>query len=1061
MQIAYIISSIMMISAVVAVVIGISSLISNLSQKTGKYFAVCVFFCALWNLGCTFIAISTNLADAYFWHIVTATGLFGTIISWALFLQFFVYKKIKWENPVFGLVIILNAISYVYSVNPNFIKLEASNIGFSTSPINNTIEIIGIIAIIVLFVYKAYVLLSWLRMAESKREKMQAKVMMITIMSVTLLFFIVETCLTAFGVLSLSMMPIAVTISFTVIFFTLRRLNRMDINVHNLAEQLYTAIGTPMIVLDTNNRIILSNDCADSFFDASKGRPLTTMSFHDILRLPGGEKITDQIMQINGSGLAMQTAGGVTTEVNIKPVLDRYDEMLCKIVVIEDMTERLEYISHLSHAKEAAVNANNAKSDFLAHVSHEIRTPMNIITGMSELILREDISPTARDSALHIKQACGSLISIINDILDISKIESGKMEIIEEEYEMVSFIDGIVNMATVNIGEKPINFFVHVDSNLPQKMIGDELRLKQILTNILGNAVKFTKEGYIRLSVLLCKDGTADCLKIKVEDTGIGIKEEDIPKLFKAFNQLDTRRNRNIEGTGLGLSITNNLLNLMNGRIEIESEYGAGSQFTLFVPQKKASEQKIASIDEPESISVIMYEPDDASAETHSAMFSGLGLEHSICKTVNEIKYKLSEKEYNYIFAHNRHYKRILETMPMDRPSPAFVLLLNEGEALQTDMCKTLQLPIHSIKAASVINKCEYRERHISVASEKTPFVAPTASVLIVDDNLVNLKVTAGLLKPFEFEIMTACSGYEAVDLVRKHTYDLVLMDHMMPGMDGVDTVKKIRSLEGAYFRSLPIIALTANAVNGMREMFLENDFDGFLAKPIEISKLNNILKDFIRKDKQIYKVSIPSKYSVSEQELEIAGVNTRVGLLSVGEGIDAYCKVLETYHAEGVRTLKSLRKKYDEGKINLFAIEIHGLKSSSATIGALNIAKMAAKLETASKNYDLVFIKKNIAKFLEDLEFVLSEIDAALKKASVAQIEDNPAGEEIFFFDGISRLKEALDTYDSSNVDRICSELGQYTWDTEKAGYVSAINEYVATFDYEEASLYLQHITV
>ena len=388
----------------------------------------------------------------------------------------------------------------------------------------------------------------------------------------------------------------------------------------------------------------------------------------------------------------------------------------------------MKLINELNIAKDQAVKANNAKSEFLSSMSHEIRTPLNAIVGFSQALSEEDINDNAKDEVKDIMMASNSLLELVNGILDISKIESGKIEIVNTEYQFKNIYDELVILAKARMGDKPLDFRCHYDEDIPSVLYGDYTRIKQIILNILTNAVKYTREGYIDFSVSSVRKDDICRLIISVEDSGIGIKQENIPKLFTKFERLDLEKNITIEGTGLGLAITKKLVELMNGTIVVQSIYGKGSKFTIAIDQRVVHKEVVVE--------------------------------------------KREEKKVSEVHAEGR-------------------------------------------------------------------------KVLIVDDNKINLKVASRLLENYKLDITTVESGALCIEKVNSDTYDLILMDDMMPNMSGVETLHKLKEIDGF---ATPVVALTANAVTGMKEKYLNDGFDDYLAKPINRDELNNIVAKYLNK---------------------------------------------------------------------------------------------------------------------------------------------------------------------------------------------------------------------
>jgi two-component system, sensor histidine kinase and response regulator len=735
-----------------------------------------------------------------------------------------------------------------------------------------------------------------------------------------------------------------------------------------------------------------------------------------------------------------------------------------------------------SAAKMHADEDNKSKSSFLASMSHEIRTPMNAITGMAELLLRGDLSDEARGYARDIKHAGNNLVSIINDILDFSKIEAGRLEIIPVKYMLTSLINDSVNIIRMRIGEKPLRFFTNIDANIPNNLIGDETRMRQILLNLLSNAVKYSDKGHIGLSVLVQKrDEKQVWLKIIVTDTGKGIKKEDQEKLFGEFVQVDVKKNRGIEGTGLGLAITRRLCLLMGGDITLQSEYGMGSAFTAVIPQTINSPEPFAAVEEPEKKKTLVYERRAIYAQAVCWSLENMNVPYIIVKNKDDFAAALYREKWYYVFSSYGLYHKIKPLM--DKPDSAFcggkkpplALMVEWGTEDFVPNVRFLSIPVQSLSIANTLNGKEDNKDYAE-SSGIIRFSFPSARLLVVDDIATNLKVAEGLLAPYKTTVDTCLSGRRAVEMVRKQNYDIVLMDHMMPEMDGIETTAIIRAWEEelqkkhtAPQKRVPIIALTANAVVGMKEMFIQCGFDDFIPKPIDVSKLDEMLNRWIPKEKRARKEVKSEKGKEKSDEgneqlaisngdreqlqalSDIPGVDTAKGISMTGGTFDSYKQVLSLYCKDVEERLPHL-EKMTEDDLNMFVTNVHALKSASASIGAAGLSEQAAGLEAAGKAENMAFIRTNLPSFTRQISELTEKINAALgtnKNAGQAvKTADIPEEQAELLRD----LKTVLKDKKTTEIDRILDELNQKQHSAPIKELLEKISDDILMTEFESA---------
>lgn len=597
----------------------------------------------------------------------------------------------------------------------------------------------------------------------------------------------------------------------------------------------------------------------------------------------------------------------------------------------------------LAAAAKEADSANRAKTYFLSAMSHDIRTPMNSILSMNEMILREGKDKDILFYAENIRSAGNTLLGLINDVLDFTKIEAGKLNVITVDYELSSMLNDLINMAKTRADEKGLKITVNVNSKMPNSLHGDEIRLKQILTNLLTNAVKYTPKGEVIFNVGYenANENNALMLKISVEDTGMGIKKEDMNKLFKPFERIDEINNRNIEGTGLGLTITRKLLSLMGSKLEIESEYGKGSKFSFSVKQGVVKDTPIGDY----------------------------------------------ESAFRRSFAERKMYR------------------------------------------------------------EK--FTAPTAEILAVDDTHVNLTVFKSLLKRTKIKIDTADSADAGIALALKKKYDLIFLDYMMPQKDGIEALKELKAAKDNKSHDTPCICLTANAISGMREMYLAAGFDDYLTKPINPDILENAIIRFLPKEKiEQSEDEEETKGQIPGFLYHIEGLDVKKGLVNCAEE-EIFLGAIQTYAQNAKASADEIENYFKNDDRTNVIIKVHGLKSSSKLIGATHLGEFAAELEKAGKSGDYDKVANNIDALLKEYRKLEQDLSPLFKDTKDSNKKPEIAYEKLH--DIYNELKTMVEAFDYDKIEGKVSEFEKCEIPENEKEKVEKIIKAVSKFEYDE----------
>ena len=823
------------------------------------YMLVMGFFGALWSGGYGIMGFTETGEAAAVFRAVGLVGVAGFMMTEALMIAYMVELP-KWLFRAYAMIFGIFAVVDLYFFIPDqhtFVRLNGRMCYYSTNSFGRMVHNIFLAFVVVTMIAMAIL---WVHKEKPKRQSYYVRAAILA--NIAILFSIIpDTILPMLGKPSFPSSAYGMFLTYMITWFWATRFNAFSITVGNLSQYIYESANTAILIFDEYFRLVLANPYGQELLGIKKIENQKLMHLFQGTEAESG-RIKDGILRDNkGVAELVSVHGAISCSLNFSLARDFHDDPYCIVCFVYDLTKEKNML-------EEVVRANEAKSQFLANMSHEIRTPINGILGMDSVLLKECHDENLREYAKNIQSAGQSLLSIINDILDISKIESGKMEILTIRYQLFSVLNDCYNLTKIKLQNKPVSFIMQINEKLPSWLYGDEVRIRQIINNFLSNAVKYTKEGNITFELdFEEKTDEQILLVITVRDTGIGIKEEDLGKLFESFTRIEEKRNRNIEGTGLGLNLTKNLVNLMGGEVFAESTYGKGSCFTAKIPQKIADAKPMGDF--------------------------------------------------------GKRYQQYLSTSDDDKLS----------------------------------------------------FLAPDAKILVVDDVTMNLKVVEGLLKATKIQIDTAVSGSECLECVKTTPYQMIFLDHMMPEMDGLETLEHMKNLADNPNAQTPVIMLTANAIVGAKEEYIEAGFTDYLTKPIrETELLEMILKYLpeelvcenggqgIEKSQDAQDMEQPEAGGEGAEPLQrleqLEGLDVKTGLTYCMNEEDFYIEMLQEFlQADKASQLKHFLAEEDWDN---YRTTVHALKSTSLTIGAAHLSGEAKALEMAAKEGNMDYIRSH-----------------------------------------------------------------------------------------------------
>lgn len=732
---------------------------------------------------------------------------------------------------------------------------------------------------------------------------------------------------------------------------------------------------------------------------------------------------------------------------------------ICLFVVIDNQEKHINQAKAMIENSEATKrNIAAAKARFLANMTHEIRTPMNAIIGLSELMLKEDMDATLNNEVSLIKESAYDLLDIIDDVLIFSKLDSKKMNLMKVNFEVRDILKQVIDSVSEAATEKKLSLKIDIDQNIPKIVFGDGIKIKQIILRLFFISLSLTENGRLMISVKCERDTDNKVVRFvcKVSDTGMGLSVADLNAIYGAYNTYDSKQNSNLKGIGLKFNVCKELLELMGGHLEIDSIEGVGLESRFDFYCDIVDESPMLKIDDAISKRLLIYADDNQLLSEAKLITEGFGLRPDYVKTFFSFSKAVQNSVYDYIFVPAYVYESVSSVINTYGIEDKTFVISNPDRAYgDFDKCKILRVPVTTLAIDDIFNN-RWQVKDYASNKDENSYDGSKAKILVVDDNGVNLRVATGIFKFYKINVDIAKSGDEALRKMEVTDYDLVLMDMIMPEMSGEETLREIRRSENPNMKNVPVIALTASVGGNIREEVLAMGFQEYLAKPIKQRYLTQLLLDFLP-EAVFKKVSDKPKKIIAKTNLTELENNlvTSTGLLNIGNNEESYYAILNTYYAEGIAKVKELPELLEAGNLSLFTTHVHGIKSSSLSIGALVVSEMFKELEGFGKERDVDSIKKYYKPYSEAFVKILGDVkDYLIEKNSFTYkepdiIEEKEGEEEVLSSDVLNEFKTYIDKMDLKNSDSMIEVIASKNYGRELNEQIAQMKAAYERFDF------------